>query len=95
MDFLDRLDRARTGGAILFCGAGFSAECLNLEFDEKFGVGNDLLKRLNAELDVPRSRLDRAASAYRQKFGEHGLRDFLQRRFAVSHVPTSMLDILS
>ena len=95
MDFLDRLDRARTGGAILFCGAGFSAECLNLEFDEKFGVGNDLLKVLNAKLDAPRNRLDRAASAYRQKFGEHGLRDLLQARFEVSHVPTFMLDILS
>lgn len=95
MEFLDRLDRARTGGAILFCGAGFSADCLNLEFDEKFGVGNDLLKALNARLDEPRSRLDRAASAYRQKFGEHGLRDLLQARFEVKNVPASMLDILS
>ncbi len=31
MDFLDRLDRARTGGTILFCGAGFSADALAME----------------------------------------------------------------
>lgn len=95
MDFMSRLARARSGGAILFCGAGFSADCLNFDFDEKFGVGNELMAQLNAKLDEPRSRLDRAASAYRQKHGEHGLMNLLKSRFDVSSVPATMIDILS
>ena len=43
--------RASTGGGVLFCGAGFSADCLNLSDNEELGTGTALLKLLNRELE--------------------------------------------
>ena len=33
----ERLNRARTGGGILFCGAGVSADCLNFKPEDTLG----------------------------------------------------------
>lgn len=46
---VERLNRAR-GGGILFCGAGFSADCLNFSPGETLGTGAQLLAICNEEL---------------------------------------------
>ncbi len=49
-EFQRRLNLARNGGGILFCGAGFSSDCLNFKPDETLGTGAQLLNLFNTEL---------------------------------------------
>jgi hypothetical protein len=53
-DVMDRLrqflQRGRNGNAVLFCGAGLTADCLNFEDDSTLGVTFHLLQLLNDEL---------------------------------------------
>ncbi len=51
MEALDEyLSRYGTASAILFCGAGLTADCLNFDDDAAVGVTTHLLQLLNDEL---------------------------------------------
>lgn len=99
MTLQDLLERGRAGDAILFCGAGFSADCLGFETPDTLGIGAHLLKIINEkleELGEPSTfrQLPTAARKYEQVAGEHGLMRLLQERFRISNVPERMVDIL-
>ena len=48
--FETRLNQARNGNGVLFCGAGFTADCLNFNPDVRIGTGSHLLSVFNEEL---------------------------------------------
>lgn len=95
-EFQRRLNLARSGGGILFCGAGFSADCLNFMKDETLGTGAQLLGLFNKELrqDPPYRDLQNAADALLEKIAENGMMTFLKQKFTVSSVTTDMADLL-
>ena len=72
MDLTDRLASSNAGGAVLFCGAGFSADCLNFEFDQQLGVSGSLTQALNKRLAAKTGKtyrkLTTAAQAYEKDF---------------------------
>lgn len=99
MELADLLSRARSGDAVLFCGAGFTASCLGYDFDGTLGVGAHLLQLLNSEIAKKNVKgnfrqLPNAASKYKQIAGEHGLMNLLKSRFTVSNVTQEMTDII-
>lgn len=101
MDFLDRLDRARTGGAILFCGAGFSADALAIEYDETIGASGALLKLMNEQLVAAgeignRRSLQNASQAIMNatRLGAGALRKMLQEKYQVGPLTEAMVDIV-
>jgi hypothetical protein len=98
MDLPDLLKRASSGGGILFCGAGFSADCLNLSDNEELGTGAVLLHLLNRELenDIPRPyrELRNVADKFIQVRGENGLLALLRDRFKVSNIADEMTEIV-
>lgn len=77
------LGRGRNGGNLLFCGSGFSANCLNFSSDE-VGTAAPLHKTLNTALDYQYTDMQVAADEYIEKFGEHGLRELLTEKYSVS-----------
>lgn len=93
---VERLNRARTGGAILFCGAGFSVDCLNFKPEETLGTGAQLLAICNEELkqNPPFGKLQNAADALWEKRGDYGMLTLLKERYTVAEVTTDMTDIL-
>jgi SIR2-like domain len=95
-EFLRRLSLARNGGGLLFCGAGFSADCLNFNPDETLGTGAQLLKLFNDKLrqNLPYKDLKNAADALRESIGEYGMMTLLKERFDVLHVTSDMADLL-
>jgi hypothetical protein len=95
-EFQWRLDLARNGGGILFCGAGFSADCLNFKPDETLGTGAQLLNLFNTALNQkpPYKDLKNAADALAEKIADHGMMDLLKQRFTVSHVTSDMTELL-
>ena len=95
-EFQRRLNLARTGGGILFCGAGFSADCLNFSPDETIGAGAHLLELFNTELDQnpPFRNLQNAADALHEKIADYGMMNLLKKRFTVSNVTSDMAEIL-
>lgn len=95
-EFQRRLNLARNGGGILFCGAGFSADCLNFQTDETIGTGAQLLNLFNGELrqDPPYKDLRNAADALWEKIADHGMETLLKNRFNVSNVTSDMADLL-
>lgn len=95
-EFQRRLNLARNGGGILFCGAGFSADCLNFKPDETIGTGAQLLNLFNVELrqDPPYKDLRNAADALWDKIADHGMERLLKDRFDVSDVTSDMADLL-
>ena len=96
-EFQSRLDLARNGGGILFCGAGFSADCLNFKPDETLGTSAQLLNFFNSELrqDPPFKKLQFAAEALREKIADNGMETLLKDRYTVSNVTSDMVDLLS
>lgn len=95
-EFQRRLNLARNGGGILFCGAGFSADCLNFTPDETIGTGAQLLDLFNTELrQEPRYKdLQNAADALWDKTADYGMMKLLKDRFTVSDVTSDMTDLL-
>ncbi len=95
-EFQRRLNLARNGGGILFCGAGFSADCLNFEPDEKLGTGAQLLGLFNKELEQnpPYRDLQNAADALHAQIADHGMMKLLKERFTVANVTADMTDLL-
>lgn len=95
-EFQRRLDLARNGGGILFCGAGFSADCLNFRPDEKLGTGAQLLNLFNSELsqDPPYKDLKNAADELQAKIGDNGMMALLNSRYTVSEVTSDMTELL-
>lgn len=97
----DYLKLARNGGALLFCGSGFTAECLNFDASIELGVGVHLLHSINEKLktkpgvEYRYKNLSNAAMAFKENFGEHGLLYFLKNRFAIKSVDSDMVDIVS
>jgi hypothetical protein len=100
MDFEERLDRARNDHGLLFCGAGFSADCLNFSEQGAIGVAGDLLRFLNEKLNQGGFQsgfkdLRNAAELAKEKFGVGKMMDALKDRYVISKVGSDMVDILS
>ncbi|MCA8835463.1 MAG: SIR2 family protein [Proteobacteria bacterium] len=95
MEMDDLLKRGMNGGNMLFCGAGFSADCLNFSKND-FGVANGLLEELNDELDLehPFGELQHAADAYLEKCKYTSLLKLLRDKYQVLQIPTVVNDIL-
>jgi hypothetical protein len=92
------LDRCRNGAAVLFCGAGFTADCLNFDDDAAVGVTSHLLQILNNELQAKGKRsgfhnIKNAAKRFKDELGSHRLMEILQDRFRLSKVSASVEDI--
>jgi len=81
------------GGNILFCGAGFSADCLSFN-NEELGVSSPFLKALNSHLDYQYIDLQIAADEFIEKFGEHALYELIADRYAVKERSTNIAQIL-
>jgi hypothetical protein len=96
-EFQRRFNLARNGGGILFCGAGFSADCLNFNPEETLGTGAQLLNLFNTELSQkpPYRDLQNAADALWDKIADIGMMKLLKERFTVSNVTSDMADLLS
>lgn len=99
MELIELLERGKSGDAILFCGAGYSAQCLGFEFDGTLGVGAHLLSALNEDLARKGHKgayrqLPNAATKYKEVAGEHGLMDFLKDRFTLSSVTELMVNVI-
>lgn len=98
MEFPDLLKRASTGGGILFCGAGFSADCLNLSNNDELGTGAALLNLLNNELEkdipAPYRELKNAADKFVELRGQNELLALLRDRFRVSHITDEMIELV-
>jgi len=95
-EFERRLDLARNGGGILFCGAGFSADCLNFEPDQTIGTGAQLLRLFNEQLrqDPPYTNLQNAADVLHDRIGDHGMMKLLKDRYNIANVTADMTDLL-
>ena len=99
LTFEARLNQARNGRGVIFCGAGFSADCLNFNPDVTIGTGAHLLGVLNSELarrGNPHNFKDlrNAADAFMASAGETALMDLLVERFTIQNVSADMVSIL-
>jgi hypothetical protein len=98
MEFPDLLKTASTGGGVLFCGAGFSADCLNLSDNIELGTGDVLLNLLNKELEkdipAPYRKLKNAADMFVELRGESKLLALLRDRFKVARITDDMTELV-
>ena len=98
-DFEQRLNQSRRGNGILFCGAGFTSDCLNFTDPDHLGVTTHLLRLLNDWLEgigatTGYQDVRNAADAARTHLGEHVLMQRLQDRFTLKQVPEGLVDVL-
>lgn len=96
----EALEKGRNGNAILFCGAGLTADCLNFEDESTVGVTIHLLSILNEELKRRGKQngfrdIRNAAKKFREEIGNHSLMKLLQERFHLSKVSASIVDIVN
>jgi hypothetical protein len=94
------LQRGQNGGAVLFCGAGLTADCLNFDDDTTLGVTSHLLRLFNEELKGSGKQsgfrdIKHAAKRFKQDLGSHRMMQLLQDRFRLSKVSASIVDIVS
>ena len=94
----DLLRKGMNGGNILFCGAGFSADCLNFS-KKNLGTFAPLLKELNDELSLldledVYENPQHAADAYLEEYGYTKLLTLLRDKYTVLQRPTVIDDIL-
>ena len=94
MDYHEALESCLNGGGYLFCGAGFSADCLNFD-DITIGTGYPLLQLLNKELSYQFDDLQTAADEFIQVNGYTALLALLKHRYQVVNIPQSILELLS
>ena len=94
MNFKDSLTVGVNGGNLLFCGAGFSADCLNFSATE-IGAASPLLEFFNSALSYSYSELQLAADDYIDKFGEISLFKIISDKYSVSKRTKAVDDILS
>lgn len=94
MNLEDALQAGLGGNAVLFCGAGFSADCLNFS-GVPIGTGHPLQTLLNHELGFEFEDLQTAADEYLTTKGEHRLYRLLKDRYQAVDVPSSVGEILS
>lgn len=81
------------GGSLLFCGAGFSAGCLNFK-DSEIGAAWPLQKALNDALGYEYEDIQIAADEYVEGKGEHQLFSLLQDRYSVTKRTAEIDEIL-
>lgn len=98
--FDTKLNHARNGGGILFCGAGFSADALSFSSHAEVGVGVHLLEYINelirkAGKSVSFRDLKNAADYALQELGINFVMQQLQTRFSLENVSAEMVDIVS
>lgn len=99
MQLFDRLQDSRNGAALLFCGAGFTADCLNFSETDGIGAGAQLLSLFNANLNAlgrPSGyrNVKNAADEYENAVGEHGMMSFLKDRFQIKNITDDISEIL-
>lgn len=99
VDLQERLQKGRNGHAVLFCGAGLTADCLNFEEDSALGVTFHLLNILNHELQAAGKQsgfkdIRNAAKKFRTEIGNHRLMELLKSRFKLKSVSASISDIV-
>lgn len=99
MNLRDLLARARSGGAFLFCGAGFSADCLGISEYAEVGTGSqlrDLLNRRLSQHNFPTYQsLSNASDKYKAVFGTYELFSLLREKYIISNVTQDTIDIVA
>lgn len=93
------LQRGRNGNALLFCGAGLTADSLNFSDSGTIGVTTHLLSMMNDQLAKNGRQsgfrdIRNAAKRFRTDLGNHTLLSLLQSRFSLSNISASVEDIL-
>lgn len=98
MEIQDLVLASHAGNGILFCGAGYSADCISLPDGMEIGAGAALLSALNDELMQrgygPYKSLKNAADKFEKELGRTQLIGFLKDRYRVSSVTDDMVDIV-
>ena len=86
MDISNGIQRALDGDAILFVGAGFSSDAINLE-GKKFKRGSELAKYLSIQSGIAEtSDLEDAAEAYADELGSDKLIELIQNEFTAKEI---------
>ena len=98
MELQDMLGRAAHGGGLLFCGAGYAADCLNFDNIEEIGTSGALLTALNEKLEESGHTsgfrdLKNAADEYKEQKGMFSLMTLMKERFSIANVTETMIDI--
>ncbi|MGO7368847.1 SIR2 family protein [Rhizobium ruizarguesonis] len=89
------LQNGRNGSAVLFCGAGFTADCLNFDQELPLGVTFHLLEMINSELKKNGKQsgykdIRNAAKRVKTDIGNHRLMELLKARFHLSRISSSI-----
>ena len=93
MNMGDFLKRGMNGGNLLFCGAGFSADCLNFS-KNSLGTLSPLLKELNDILGYDYDDIQKSTDAYLEKYTDSCLLRLLKEKYTVLRRPTTVDTIL-
>ncbi|MFK7866494.1 MAG: SIR2 family protein [Alphaproteobacteria bacterium] len=88
-----RLEENVNGGGLLFCGSGFSSDCLNFDAEE-LGTSEPLLTHLNGVLKYDCRDLSEAASIYWQEHGSNALMNLLKEKYKAAQYSIEVQNIL-
>jgi hypothetical protein len=93
------LQTGRNGNAVLFCGAGLTADCLNFDDNSSLGVTFHLLQLLNGELKKEGKQsgfrdIRNAAKRFKHELGHYRLMGLLKDRFKLNKISASIVDIV-